>query len=124
MRSFLGRDIVSLKDFEREEYFRVFEVCDRAWRGIGTIPASGLRLRGAYRMYDAEVRFPSTGIPASESEVCIAGLVLQGRRRPDQCPAFGDPCTPEHPLGAPMVSSEGACAAYFLAGRTRTEVRA
>ncbi len=100
----------------------VFETCDRAWRGIGTIPKSGLRLREAYRSFDAELRFPREGDLASESEVCIAGEVLRGRARPDGCPAFGTECTPERPLGAPMVSSEGACAAYFLAGRERAEV--
>jgi hydrogenase expression/formation protein HypD len=100
----------------------VFEPCDRAWRGLGPIPMSGLRLRDAYRAFDAAERFPLQGSPAAESERCIAGLVLQGRSRPDQCPAFGLDCTPEHPLGAPMVSSEGACAAYYLAGRVRQEV--
>jgi hydrogenase expression/formation protein HypD len=103
----------------------VFETCDRAWRGIGVIPKSGLRLREAYRMHDAEVLFPrADGVPASESEICIAGAVLVGRAKPHDCPAFGTLCTPESPLGAPMVSSEGACAAYFLAGRRREEVRA
>ena len=100
----------------------VFETCDRAWRGIGVIPRSGLRLREAYRLHDAEVLFPRTeGVPASESEICIAGEVLRGRAKPHDCPAFGTLCTPESPLGAPMVSSEGACAAYFLAGRRRVE---
>jgi hydrogenase expression/formation protein HypD len=102
----------------------VFEPCDRAWRGIGVIPRSGLRLREAYRAYDAELRFPHEGEPASESEICIAGEVLRGRKKPHDCPAFGTACTPESPLGAPMVSSEGACAAYFLAGRRREEVPA
>ena len=102
----------------------VFETCDRAWRGIGVIPKSGLRLREAYRAFDAELRFPREGIPASESEVCMAGEVLIGRVRPDQCPAYGTLCTPESPLGAPMVSSEGACAAYFLAGRRPVEASA
>jgi hydrogenase expression/formation protein HypD len=103
----------------------VFESCDRAWRGIGVIPKSGLRLREAYRMHDAEIRFPRVdGVPASESEICIAGDVLIGRAKPHDCPAFGTLCTPESPLGAPMVSSEGACAAYFLAGRRREDVRA
>jgi hydrogenase expression/formation protein HypD len=98
----------------------VFEVADRAWRGIGVIPASGLRLREAYAMHDAERLFPHEGgVPASESEICIAGDVLRGRAKPHDCPAFGTLCTPEMPLGAPMVSTEGACAAYFLAGRTR-----
>jgi hydrogenase expression/formation protein HypD len=100
----------------------VFETCDRAWRGIGVIARSGLQLREAYRDYDAELRFPRVGGVASESELCIAGQVLVGRAKPDECPAYGTLCTPEHPLGAPMVSSEGACAAYFLAGRTRQEV--
>jgi hydrogenase expression/formation protein HypD len=102
----------------------VFETCDRAWRGIGTIERSGLRLREAYRRHDAEVLFPREGGLASESEICIAGDVLRGRARPNTCPAYGTLCTPETPLGAPMVSSEGACAAYFLAGRGRAEVAA
>jgi hydrogenase expression/formation protein HypD len=100
----------------------VFETCDRAWRGIGTIEGSGLRLRPAYRAFDAELRFPRQGGLASESELCIAGEVLRGRAKPSACPAFGRECTPESPLGAPMVSSEGACAAYFLAGRDREAV--
>ncbi len=82
------------------------------------LPDSGLRLRPRYRAFDAATRFPVEGATAEESERCIAGLVLQGRAKPDECPAFGRDCTPEHPLGAPMVSSEGACAAYRLAGRT------
>ena len=103
----------------------VFETCDRAWRGIGVIPRSGLRLREVYWQHDAEVRFPrAAGAPASESEICIAGEVLRGRAKPHDCPAFGTLCTPEMPLGAPMVSSEGACAAYYLAGRRREEVTA
>jgi hydrogenase expression/formation protein HypD len=103
----------------------VFETCDRAWRGLGVIPKSGLRLREPYRQHDAELRFPRAGgVPASESEICIAGEVLRGRAKPNACPAFGTLCTPESPLGAPMVSAEGACAAYFLAGRTREEVPA
>jgi len=89
------------------------------------IPRSGLRLREAYRLHDAEVLFPRTeGVPASESEICIAGEVLRGRMKPHDCPAFGTLCTPESPLGAPMVSNEGACAAYYLAGRRREEVTA
>jgi len=97
----------------------VFEPCDRAWRGLGVIDRSGLRLREAYRAHDAELLFPEAGPPAEESELCMAGLVLQGRAKPDACTAFGRECTPEHPLGAPMVSTEGACAAYCLAGRSR-----
>ena len=100
----------------------VFEPCDRAWRGLGPIPGSGLRLTAAYRSHDAEVRFPEVLVDVPESEVCIAGMVLQGRAKPHDCPAFGTECTPEHPLGAPMVSTEGACAAYFLAGRRREAV--
>jgi hydrogenase expression/formation protein HypD len=100
----------------------VFEPCDRAWRGLGPIPNSGFRLTAAYRSFDAEERFPEVIEEAPESEKCIAGMVLQGRAKPHECPAFGTECTPEHPLGAPMVSSEGACAAYFLAGRRREPV--
>ncbi len=95
----------------------VFEVTPRAWRGIGEIPASGLRLREAYRHFDAESRFDVKMGRVEESKECIAGLVLQGQRKPFECPAFGTRCTPDSPLGAPMVSSEGACAAYFHFGR-------
>jgi hydrogenase expression/formation protein HypD len=104
----------------------VFETADRAWRGIGVIERSGLALRPAYAHHDAEVRFPAAegAKPASESEICIAGDVLRGRAKPFDCPAFGTECTPERPLGAPMVSSEGACAAYYLAGRRREEAPA
>jgi len=95
----------------------VFEVTNRQWRGIGEIPCSGLRLRDAYRAYDAEQRF-DTGIGRVEEPAeCISGLVLQGLKKPHECAAFGTRCTPEAPLGAPMVSSEGACAAYYLYGR-------
>lgn len=95
----------------------VFEVCDRKWRGIGTIPASGLRLREAFRAHDAERKFGVSGIVAEESPLCIAGEVLQGIRKPHECPAFGKQCNPERPLGAPMVSSEGACSAYYRYAR-------
>jgi hydrogenase expression/formation protein HypD len=95
----------------------VFEVCDRKWRGIGTIPASGLRLREAFRAHDAERKFAVSGIVAEESPLCIAGQVLQGIRKPHECPAFGKQCNPERPLGAPMVSSEGACSAYYRYAR-------
>ena len=91
----------------------VFETCDRAWRGIGTIPSSGLRLRERFAAFDAERRFAVTDVTATESAECIAGLILRGHRKPNECPAFGVRCTPERPLGAPMVSSEGACAAYW-----------
>jgi hydrogenase expression/formation protein HypD len=92
---------------------RTFEVCDRNWRGIGLIPASGWRLRSDFADFDAERRFDVGQIQTHESELCIAGQVLQGRKKPIECPAFGTLCTPENPLGATMVSSEGACAAYY-----------
>ncbi len=92
---------------------QVFTECDRKWRGIGVIPSSGWRLRQEYADFDAEMRFPVSGIKSEESAVCIAGQILQGLKRPVDCPAFGAQCTPETPLGATMVSSEGACAAYF-----------
>jgi hydrogenase expression/formation protein HypD len=95
----------------------VFEVCDRTWRGIGEIAASGYRLAPRYASFDAERRFEVEDVKARESPDCIAGEILVGRRRPRECAAFGTRCTPERPLGAPMVSSEGACAAYFHYGR-------
>ncbi len=91
----------------------VFEVVPRKWRGIGEIPASGWSLREAYAPFDADRRFGTAHITAEEPAECIAGLVLQGQKKPHECTAFGVRCTPDHPLGAPMVSSEGACAAYF-----------
>lgn len=90
----------------------VFQVIPRKWRGMGSIPASGLGLNPAYARFDAEQKFAVTDILADEPAECLAGPVLQGMLRPQDCPAFGGPCTPDHPLGAPMVSSEGACAAY------------
>ena len=95
----------------------VFEVTDRAWRGIGVIPKSGWRLNADYREYDAEQRFKITGIHTLESALCHSGDVLRGVMKPAECPAFGKECTPRHPLGATMVSSEGACAAYYNYGR-------
>jgi hydrogenase expression/formation protein HypD len=92
----------------------VFEVTDRAWRGIGVIPSSGWRLSHAYREYDAEHRFSVTDIHTEESADCRSGEVLQGLIKPHECAAFGTLCTPRNPLGATMVSSEGACAAYYL----------
>ena len=92
---------------------QVFIECDRKWRGIGTIPTSGWRLRDEFAGLDAEKRFDVGAIDTRESPICISGLVLQGRKKPKECPAFGGECTPEHPLGATMVSSEGACAAYY-----------
>jgi hydrogenase expression/formation protein HypD len=96
---------------------RVFEPCDRAWRGIGVIPASGYKLREEFAAYDAARIFKLEGIVSREPEDCISGLILQGARRPVDCPAFGNVCTPETPLGATMVSAEGACAAYYNYGR-------
>ncbi len=92
---------------------QVLQPCDRSWRGIGMIPASGWRLRPEYAAYDAEERFDVAQIQPEESPLCIAGQVLQGLKKPFECSAFGTSCTPEHPLGATMVSSEGACAAYY-----------
>jgi len=95
----------------------VFEITDRAWRGIGVIPRSGWRLSAAYRDFDAEERFQLSGIHTVESPLCRAGDVLRGVIKPAECAAFGKECSPRHPLGATMVSSEGACAAYFNYGR-------
>ena len=96
---------------------RVFEVTDRVWRGIGMIPKSGWRLRREYRDFDAEYKFEVRDIVTQESSLCRAGEVLQGAIKPTECSAFGATCTPRSPLGATMVSSEGACAAYFNYGR-------
>ncbi len=92
---------------------QVFKIVHRKWRGIGEIPQSGLGLSDEYIEYDAERKFSVSDITAEESPECIAGLVLQGLKKPHDCSAFGTKCTPENPLGAPMVSSEGACAAYY-----------
>jgi hydrogenase expression/formation protein HypD len=102
----------------------VFTTCDRAWRGIGTIPSSGWRLADQYADFDAELRFDVTDIHAEESPLCRSGEVLQGLIKPNQCSAFGNECTPRKPLGAPMVSSEGACAAYYQFRRIDTPVTA
>ena len=95
----------------------VFEVCDRAWRGIGVIPESGLRLRPRYAGFDAERRFAVGAVTAREHPACIAGLIMRGTRIPTDCAAYAVDCTPRTPLGAPMVSTEGTCAAFFGAGR-------
>jgi hydrogenase expression/formation protein HypD len=92
---------------------RVFSLRDRKWRGIGQIPMSGWGLRPEFASYDAEKRFDVREIQPEESPLCIAGLILQGLKKPDECPAFGKQCTPQSPLGATMVSAEGACAAYY-----------
>lgn len=99
----------------------VFEMADHKWRGIGMIPMSGYRLREPYAMYDAEARFPDVAtIITNESPLCISGEILKGVKKPMQCAAFGKECTPQTPLGATMVSSEGACAAYYRYGRFQT----
>jgi hydrogenase expression/formation protein HypD len=95
----------------------VFEVCNRKWRGIGLIPGSGFKLRDEYRDHDAERLFAVGDIETQESSVCISGQVLKGLKKPHDCPAFGKECTPQTPLGATMVSAEGACAAYYACGR-------
>ncbi len=100
----------------------VFEITPREWRGLGEIPASGFQLRGRFQKHDANRRFPFTGTPAHESPECISGLILQGIKKPHDCPAFAVKCTPENPLGAPMVSSEGACAAYYHYGRRQNQL--
>ena len=91
----------------------VFRIVPRKWRGVGEIPESGLGLTEAYAEFDAESRFEVAGYTAEEPAECISGLVLQGIKKPNECPAFGTRCTPEHPFGATMVSNEGACAAYY-----------
>jgi hydrogenase expression/formation protein HypD len=99
----------------------VFQVTDRGWRGIGMIPDSGWRLSDKYRAYDAEDRFSVGHIATEESSICRSGEVLQGFIKPHECAAFGKECTPRNPLGATMVSSEGACAAYYLYRRLGSE---
>ena len=100
---------------------RVFRVVDRGWRGIGTIPRSGLGLAPEFAEFDAERKFGLEEVRAEEPEACRAGDVLRGQIKPFECPAFGVSCTPERPLGAPMVSAEGACAAYYNFDRLRAE---
>jgi len=103
---------------------QVFEVGDRSWRGIGVIPMSGYKLTEAYSDYDAERIFGVANIRTREPEICISGQVLQGLKKPNQCPAFGNQCTPQTPLGATMVSAEGACAAYYNYGRHMVTIEA
>jgi hydrogenase expression/formation protein HypD len=92
---------------------QVFDVSDQAWRGIGTIEESGYRLNKAYIRFDADKKFSIDIIKAEENKECIAGDIMKGLKKPYQCVHFGKTCTPQNPLGAPMVSSEGACAAYY-----------
>lgn len=101
----------------QEAIARVLVVGDRTWRGIGTIPGSGLRITPEYERFDAEIRFSVGDIHAREHPDCISGLILQGVKVPTDCAAYGTLCDPETPLGAPMVSAEGVCAAYFAARR-------
>jgi hydrogenase expression/formation protein HypD len=103
---------------------QVFELADRKWRGVGTIPMSGLVLRPEFSDFDAELRFGLGALEVDEPAECRAGEVLRGTLKPYQCPAFGARCTPERPLGAPMVSTEGACAAYYNYGRHRAATAA
>src|SRR5207244_9195269 len=95
----------------------VFKIANRSWRGIGIIPKSGYRLNYEFQDYDAERIFEVENIQTLESTLCISGQVLKGLKKPHDCPAFGKECTPQTPLGATMVSSEGACAAYYTYGR-------
>jgi hydrogenase expression/formation protein HypD len=109
-----ARSVTRTGNFEAQRLITtVFEIVPRKWRGLGPIPRSGLGLREPFRQFDAERRFELTMSGVEESPECMSGLVLQGVIKPDECPAFGKRCTPERPLGAPMVSSEGACAAYY-----------
>ncbi len=97
--------------------FSVFEIGDRKWRGVGSIPKSGYKLRWEFREHDAEKLFDVKEIDTHEPAVCISGQILKGIKKPHDCPAFGTQCDPQHPLGATMVSAEGACAAYYAYGR-------
>jgi hydrogenase expression/formation protein HypD len=106
-----------------EQVRRVFHTVPRKWRGIGEIPDSGWALRPEYARFDADLRFDVGHVTAEEPEACLAGEVLQGHKRPYDCPVFGTRCTPDHPLGAPMVSAEGACAAYYRYRRRQSPVR-
>ena len=106
----------------KEMLERVFETTDRNWRGIGEIPRSGWRLRSEFADFDASQRFSTDGIKTREPSLCRSGEVLQGTLKPHQCSAFGKECTPRTPLGATMVSSEGACAAYYLHRRLKEPI--
>lgn len=96
-----------------EIMYKVFEPCDRTWRGMGNIPVSGLAIRKNFARFDAALRFGLSAAAVDEHSPCLAGEILRGLTKPNQCPSFGTDCSPDHPLGAPMVSSEGACAAYY-----------
>lgn len=97
----------------KDTIHKVFTISDRVWRGIGNIPQSGYEVNEQYKLYNARLKF-NINIPfAEENKECISGDIMKGLKKPKQCPNFGTKCKPEHPLGAPMVSSEGACAAYY-----------
>jgi hydrogenase expression/formation protein HypD len=99
--------------FAKETIDKVFEINDRAWRGIGSIPKSGYEVNERYKKYNARLKFKIAIVEAQENKLCISGDIMKGLKKPFDCPNFGNACRPEHPLGAPMVSSEGACAAYY-----------
>jgi hydrogenase expression/formation protein HypD len=108
----------------RKMIAQVFDIADRSWRGIGIIPKSGYKLSYAFRDYDADRIFQVENIRTREPEICISGQVLKGLKKPVDCPAFGTQCTPQTPLGATMVSAEGACAAYYNYGRHLVSIEA
>ncbi len=106
----------------KQTLFEVFEVSDRTWRGIGEIPKSGFKIKEKYKDFDAEKLFDLGQIKKEEATVCIAGEIMQGLKKPFECPAFGKECKPENPLGSPMVSSEGACSAYYRYNNLKIEI--
>ncbi len=110
----------------QEIVHQVFDVCDQKWRGLGVIPASGMKIRQEYSDFDAELRFEYKDISSYESSECISSLILQGLKKPSMCAVFAKECTPSHPLGAPMVSGEGVCSAYYkyqrIVGSEKIEV--
>jgi hydrogenase expression/formation protein HypD len=108
----------------KEAIHQVFDVNDRTWRGIGSIPASGYEVNDRYKNYNARLKFNINIELAEENKECISGDIMKGLKKPFQCPNFGNKCRPEHPLGAPMVSSEGACAAYYHYSSAKTEITA
>ena len=106
-------EILTGKKQDKDWTELLFEIVDQKWRGLGVLPVSGLRIRERFARFDAARRFGVAGVEVDEPEICISGEVLRGLKKPGECPAFGAECKPEHPLGATMVSSEGACAAYY-----------
>jgi hydrogenase expression/formation protein HypD len=105
----------------RETIDEVFETGNRSWRGIGEIPMSGYEVNEKYRNYNARIKFSLANTVADPDNGCISGEIMKGQKKPCQCPHFGRGCSPEHPIGAPMVSSEGACAAYYQYQQPQTE---